>query len=323
MRTYAASATIEEAFDRTVQLLWPPSKGVWFRIAIIALFLGGGMINPVGTERLQWTGVGAMLPGSDAASAYLTLIMTILTGILLAGLVYIIISAIFQFIFVDCLSTGTILLTRTFRLRWRKGIHLVGLYVFLLIIILISTFAVIMLIMIPPLLTGRPDFITTLVLLIESLIVLLIVLIPVWIIAILTADFVVPVMIVDDDGIIAGWKQVMHIFQGRWIEAAIYTAFKIGLTIIAGIILGMILFIISIPLGLTAAALSIEEGITPEITSTDVIVIGCGTVAMFLISLLLLVPVITFFRYYSLAVLRDLDGRYTLLPERKTKTDTM
>ena len=41
MDSYSAITTIDEAFERTVSLLWPPHPGVWLRIALIALFLGG------------------------------------------------------------------------------------------------------------------------------------------------------------------------------------------------------------------------------------------------------------------------------------------
>ena len=315
MREYYAAKTIGEALDRTTMLLWPPRRGVWLRIAIIALFLGGGMINPIRTDSLNWSGAPTGIPGPSAISGYMSLILTILAGLLIAGLIYIVISSIFQFIFVDCLSSGKILLTRTLRLRWRKGMHLVGFYIILLIIILFCTFVATLTIMVPVLLSKDPGIIRILLLLIETLVVLLIILIPIWVLAILTADFVVPVMIEDDSGILTGWRQVITIFQGRWIEAGIYIALKLVLITITGIILGMVIFLISIPLGITNAVLNTGSGWSPDITPIGILCVGLGTAAMLLISLLLLVPVITFFRYYSLAVLRDLDSRYTLLPE--------
>lgn len=315
MSEHVATKNIETAFNRTIELLWPPRVEIWLRITIITLFLGGVMINPIRTEDLQMSGVLNSLPGTEVISGYLTLLFTILAGLLVAGLIYVIFSAIFQFVFVDCLSSGKIQLTRTFRLRLRKGLHLAGFYFVLLILILLSAFAVTITIMMPVMLSGDPDFITVLFLLIETLVVLLIILIPIWIIAILTADFVVPVMIVDDCGIITGWRRVVGLFHGKWAEACIYTALKIAIIFLAGVVLGIIIFLVSIPLGLTGAVLTIGEGLTPVITPPGVIFLVLDSAAMILISLLLLVPVITFFRYYSLEVLRDLNPRYTLLTD--------
>ncbi|PKL59142.1 MAG: hypothetical protein CVV33_09355 [Methanomicrobiales archaeon HGW-Methanomicrobiales-4] len=227
MREYFATKTIEEAFNRTATLLWPPRTGIWLRLAIVALFLGGGMINPLRTDDMQVSGVQTSLPGTGIISGYMTVLLTVLGIFLIIGLIYIVFSAVFQFVFVDCLSSGEILLTRTFRLRWKKGLHLVFFYIILLALILVSAFMVTLTIIIPALLYENPDFIRILILLIETLVILLIILIPVWILAILTADFVVPVMIVDDCGIITGWRRVITLFQGRWTEAAIYTSLKI------------------------------------------------------------------------------------------------
>jgi hypothetical protein len=315
MREHFVTKNIKEALDRTAELLWPPRTGIWLRISIIALFLGGGMINPFRADNVQLSEVQNSLPGTEALSGHITLFFTVLAGFLVAGLIYVIFSAIFQFIFVDCLSSGEILLTRRFSLRWRKGLHLVGFYLILLTLILTSAFAVALTIIMPALLYENPDFVKVLILLTEVLLILLITLIPVWIIAILTADFVVPVMIVDDCGIITGWRRIITLFHGRWTEAGIYTALKIFLTFLAGIILGTIIFLISIPLGIIGDILTIGAGYTPMITPAGVIRIGLATVVMILISLLLMVPVITFFRYYSLAVLRDLDPFYSLLPD--------
>jgi hypothetical protein len=315
MTHHSALAAIDEAFDRTKTLLWPPKFGVWIRITIIALFLGGGVANPFKTGDVQWSSVQELsLAGPLTITENLELIVAITIGLLVAGLIYVIISAIFQFIFVDCLSSGKILLTRTFSLRWRKGLQLVCFYLVLLLIICVCAIATSVLIIIPALTTGT-DIIGVLISIIITLILLLILLIPVWIIAVLTADFVVPVMIVDDTGIISGFRQVFYLFHSRWFEVGIYIALKILLMFGCGIILGALIFLVSIPLGLTGAILTIGtiNLIYPD-TLGNIILVGMGTIAMILISLLLLVPVVTFFRYYSLAVLRDISPKYNLLP---------
>jgi len=41
-----AFSRLEGAFQRTKSLLWPPQWGIWLRLAVIALFVGGGASFP-------------------------------------------------------------------------------------------------------------------------------------------------------------------------------------------------------------------------------------------------------------------------------------
>jgi hypothetical protein len=286
------------------------------------LFLGGGIINPIKIDDGNMTDFQfAKFLYPSALSGYLDIIITLMVGVCIAGLLYVIISAIFQFVFVDCLSSGKILLARPFKVRIGKGIHLFGFYLLLFLIIILCIIALTILLIIPACTNGIPDLIPLLVLLIETLILLFFLMTPVWILAILTADFVVPVMIVDNIGVIAGWRRVIQIYRGRWIEAGIYTGIKIFITVLTGLILGTMVFLISIPLGFVSA-FSMSTGETLLVNhGPELIPLILGTIAVFLISLFLLVPVITFFRYYSLAVLRDLSPEYNLLPANQVSGD--
>jgi hypothetical protein len=276
------------------------------------------MANPFSTDNVRIPALNETgIPPSGSLAGYGDLLAIIGTIILAAGIIYVIISAVFQFVFVDCLSSSRILLTRTLRIRMGKGVHLVGFYLFLLAIIILAAIGVSFLMIFPHLSLPAPNPIHLLVAIVETLILLLIILIPVWIVAILTADFVVPVMIVDDTGIIQGWRRVLSLFQGNWGNATTYTGLKILLSVISGVILGIIIFLISIPLDLAGAILRVENGnaASPSLLALIPVILGAGT--MILISLLLLVPVITFFRYYSLIVLRDLNLTYNLLSDFK------
>lgn len=308
---------IEEAVDRTIALLWPPSPGVWVRIALIVFFLGGCVIHPVGTDDISLPGFHPdSLAFDQSLIQYSDLVFLVIFLIFAGGIAYVIISSIFQFVFVDCLSSDTILLTRTLKIRIAKGFRLMAFYLILLGIMCMVAFVLSFLFFVPLLTRGDANMIDLLVALITVLVLLMVLLIPVWILAILTADFVVPVMILDDTGIIAGWKRVYTLFQGNGRVIAIYTLLKIILIIASGVVLGIIAFLISIPLGLSGELTSADTGISQVLSSDGLILLLMGTGAMVLISLLLLVPVITFFRYYSLIVLSRLNPVYTLLPPK-------
>lgn len=314
MTTHLALTTIDEAIERTRQLLWPPKKGIWIRIALIALFLGGGLISPPNLDTISPSSSGVLTLSPDSLSDQMELMLTVASGIVVAGLLYVMVSAIFQFVFVDCLSSGKVSLAGPFRLRWRKGMHLVGFYLVLLLIMFICMVFLTFWFLGPVLSSGNPDILSLLIAVVQMLILLFIILIPVWILAILTADFVVPVMITDDTGIITGWSRVITLFSGRWIEAGIYTGLKIMLIVISGMIIGVAAFLISLPFsfGLFSGGIGYEVSGSG---SSELLSLLAGTLLIFLVSLFLLVPVLTFFRYYSLAVLRTLDSRYDLLSQ--------
>lgn len=316
MTTHLALTTVDESIERTRQLLWPPKKGIWIRIALIALFLGGGLISPPNLDNLSLSSDGVLTMSPDRLGDQVDLMLTVASGIVVAGLLYVILSAIFQFVFVDCLSSGSVTLADPFRLRWRKGMHLVGFYLFLLLIILICMVVLTLFFLVPVLTSGTPELVSLLIAVVQMLILLFLILIPVWIVAILTSDFVVPVMIIDDAGIIAGWCRVITLFSGRWIEAGIYTGLKIMLIVISGMIIGVAAFLISLPFSIGIFSGSIGSEVSGS-GSTAFFGLLVGTILIFLVSLFLLVPVLTFFRYYSLAVLRTLDSRYDLLSQQQ------
>lgn len=316
MTTHLALTTIDEAIERTLQLLWPPKKGIWIRIALIVLFLGGGLISPPNMENFSFSSTGVLPMSPDHLGDQMDLMLTVVSGIVVAGLLYVMVSAIFQFVFVDCLSSGNVTLADPFRLRWRKGMHLLGFYLVLLLIMLICMVFLTFWFLGPVLNSGNPDILSLLIAVVQMLILLFIILIPVWIAAILTADFVVPVMITDDAGIILGWFRVIDLFSGRWIEAGIYTGLKILLIVVSGMIIGVVAFLISLPWSFGLFSGSIESDLSGS-GSSALLGLLAGTILIFLVSLFLLVPVLTFFRYYSLVVLRTLDSRYDLLSQRQ------
>ncbi|HWQ67873.1 MAG TPA: hypothetical protein VN372_13525 [Methanospirillum sp.] len=311
MSSYTALKSLDEAAMRTRILLWPPKAGVWIRIAVIALFLGGFMMNPFKSDLISAPDPDTFLqPGlmSGYESVIISLIIVLMAGLLF----YVLLSSIFQFVFVDCISSGTILIGRTFRNRMGKGLHLLLFYLCMLLLIIIASGIVVVFVILPVFLDGPLVLLTLLVHLIMALVILLILLIPVWILAILTADFVVPLMIREDCGIIDGWNYLIQIFSGRWVEAMIYTGVKIILSIIAGIILGVIVGLITILLDLPASIIG-SQGVHEGISDKTVMLLIASTCVVCVISLFLLVPVITFFRYYSLIMLKELDTRYDFL----------
>jgi hypothetical protein len=314
---YYASGEISGAIDRTKNLLWPFQWGVWLRIALIALFIGGGGgFNLPGSSFDDVSDTG-LAPGSfpDPGPDMLGLILLLAGVVLLLALIWMFVGSILQFVFVDCLTSGQILLTRTFRERSGKGVRL---FLFNIGIALIFIFiiAALALIFFLPMMGGAPPgdalMISKLLL---FLFLMLLLLIPIVLIALITTDFVVPVMVRDDCGVIAAWRQVAGLLASEWKQAVVY--------VLAKVVLGIAAFILMVIVLLIAVLIT---AIPFVILGFALVVVFKGINAMFLLllipfgllvileALLIDVPIVTFFRYYSLQVLGRLDATYALLP---------
>ncbi|KQC05499.1 MAG: hypothetical protein APR53_07400 [Methanoculleus sp. SDB] len=308
---YVAFGEIEPAFARTKELLLPFRRSIWLRIAVIAFFIGGGGIN---LPSPSWS-TGDMPAGLEhAVTPFLPLIIAGVVALILLALLWSIIGTILQFVFVDMLVTNEWRILSHFSPRAGKGVRLflfeVGLALLLLLIVAIPAAVVFIAVIV---MTGGVN-ISAVVAILAALLILLVLLIPGAIIQMLTIDFVVPVMIRDDCGVIGGWRSVYPVLRAEWKQALMFVLAKIVLVIATSILqlIAMViaLIIIGIPGGLVVFAghLALGSLLIDAVLATPFVL--AAIVAMLLVA----VPVITFHRYYGLHVLGRLAPQYALLP---------
>jgi hypothetical protein len=314
---YAAFSVLDAAINRTKSLLWPFSLGVWLRLAVISFFIGGaggGFNAPSGGP--SYNVPGGEIPGlENAILSNLGIILLVIALFLIFLVVVWLIGAIFQFVFVDCLRTGDVSLGRYFRPRTGKGIRLflfqlgLGLIVFLIvavpILLLIITVG------------GFESNIASLAV-IPFLMVfiggILLLALAVGLIMLFTIDFVVPIMIRDDCGLIDGWRSCWQIIRSEWKQALVYAIVKFLLGIAVAILMLIAIIIaalaLAIPFVIVGILVAAAGGFAPAYIALLVLFI------LFLIpvSLLISVPFVTFLRYYSLEVLAAIAPGYDLLP---------
>ncbi len=129
------------------------------------------------------------------------------------------------------------------------------------------------------------------------------------VILVLTKDFVVPQMALENVGAMEGWRRLWPMMQAEKGAYAGYIAMKIVLAIVASIligiaavILGLIIAIPSIGLGIMAVLTGKTAGLTWNAhTIALAVVVGCILLAIFLYLVALIsVPVIVFFPAYSI-----------------------
>jgi hypothetical protein len=129
------------------------------------------------------------------------------------------------------------------------------------------------------------------------------------VIFVLTKDFVVPQMALEDIGPIEGWKRLLPMIGAEKGPYAAYIGMKIVMAIAAGVavgivavILGLLIAIPAVGVGLIAAITGQSAGLTwNPYTITIAVVVGTGLLGIFfyLVSLVS-VPVMVFFPAYSI-----------------------
>ena len=129
------------------------------------------------------------------------------------------------------------------------------------------------------------------------------------VIFVLTKDFVVPQMALENIDAVEGWRRLWAMMKADMGGYAAYLGMKILLAIVATIligigtvILGLIIALPSIALGLLAVLSGKAAGLTWNAeTITLAIVVGCILLAVFLYLVsLIAVPAIVFFPAYSM-----------------------
>lgn len=303
--------TLDETLKRTKDLLWPVRWGVWLRLAVIAFFVGGGFSSPnfnYSTPAPQ--GMPAISP------EILPLVVGVVALIIVLALVFGFISATVQFVFVDCLATGEFTLAKFFRERLGKGARLF-LFQIALVLLLIIILAAAFLVGFGGAAFGVPNFLA----IIGAILLLLPVILVFALILGLTIDFVVPIMIRDDCGVLAGWRRLWPVIASQAWQTIAYVVVRVILNIVAAIILFILLLIalvvIAVPFVLAALALYSTGIPEPDWIGANLPAI-IALAALFLIiyipvSLLIQVPFVTFFRHYSLLVLGRLAPAYDLI----------
>lgn len=327
MTLYALDA-IDDAIDSTLALLWPFDLGRWARLAVIMFFIGGvGGFNPlqfVGgppqggiPDTPSTTGAPDALPSIGGTE--LAIIAAIIGSIALLGLVFLLVGSIMEFVFVESLRREEVTIRRYWSRRWGQGLRLFG---FRLVLGLLS-FAIVgllALLALAPFVFENGRFSPGLLLL--AVLVFVAVAILGGLINGFTTMFVVPIMVLEDRGLLSAWRRFWSTMTGQWKQYLAYAVMGFILQLAAGIaasiatlIAAIVVAIPFVVVGLAGAALlSVAELAGWAVIVVAVVLFGLAVVALVL---LVSVPLQSFLRYYALFVLGDTNEAFDLIPERR------
>ena len=307
-----AFSRLDGAFQRTKSLLWPIRWGVWLRLALIALFVGGGVSFP-NISGYNFN-EGDLPPGiGDTLPEIATVIVPLILIVLAIALVWWIVGTVMQFVFVDMLREGDVHIRPFFGERLGKGVRLFLFEAGLTLILILAMMAFILMLVGIGGSGGAGVGVAFILLFIPFILVATLLF---GIIFLLTHDFVVPIMIHEDCGVIAGWQRLIGTISGNILQTVVYIITRLVLGLIAGIaqaiVIILALLIIAIPFALIGFVFL--AALKANLVLLLALLIPYLVVAI-PVTLLIAVPFVTFFRYYALLVLEGLVPEFRLLPE--------
>ncbi len=121
---------LSDAIDATRELLVPVQVGLWLKLAIVVFFIGGGLgmsggvpagdVGPVADETTVQTPIDEIPDEVIALAAGLVAIALVL------WLIYSVISAIMEFVFIESLRSRTVQVRRYMGQNIWRGLRLLG-----------------------------------------------------------------------------------------------------------------------------------------------------------------------------------------------------
>lgn len=333
MSWYAIDA-VDDAIDATRRFLFPFSLVRWIKLAVIVLFIGGGGASSNASNLPSAVGEftapdglpaddpgavnGAVPPGEALVSP--ELFVAIAVGIVALAVGLSIVSTVLEFVFYDALRTDEVLLWGPFKRRFLQGIRLI-----------LFQIGVTVLLFAPVALAGYGLYVTDTGISANLAVVLLVALLllglfVVWLLVLtFTDDFVVPVMVLEDETVLGAWRRFWPTLRGEWVQFLVYLVVYFLLALGIGIgqsILTLVLGGIIVALGAIAGLVVV--GVLGGLAAALESVVGLAAlgllvifviVALVLVILPIRILVVTYLTTYQLGVLGGANSSLMLLPD--------
>ena len=315
---------VSDAFSATTAFLLPFELRRWAKLAVVALFLGGGLSLPTLQANApanvdESAGVGAPSLPPDAVP----IVVAVVAAVVLVGVAYSVVGAIMEFVFVESLRTEAVTLRRHWSRRWRQGLRLFGFRLAIGLPVLALVAGWIGLLAAPALFESVDPLVPAVTLFLIGIPLVLLVGLLYALVASLTTVFVVPIMIETDGGVLASWRRLWASIRAHPKQYLAYVAVGLVLTIAAGFLASLVVGIVAAILFIPFAILGVVVYLTLSLSSTVGLVILGAAGALFVVSVVTLwlfvqVPVVTYLRYYALLVLGDVEAPLDLVSDRRT-----
>ena len=321
---FSAVDAISPAIEHTKRQLFQPFRiGQWVRLALVGLLAGelssGGFKIPnlsnfnlprhQGSEHF----LAPDFAGSDPMLFAGLIAVLVVAGFLL-GILLIYVSSVMRFILFDSVLVKECHIRAGWSRRQGPGWHY---FLWKLVYLLATVGVLIVLVGIPAgfafavgwLRDPKQHMVALVLGGIALFFAIMIFLIGMAVIYVLTKDFVVPQMALENIGALEGWRRLWAMMKAEKSSYAGYIGMKIVLAIGVGIILGIVGFMIGLIILIPAAGVAVAAVLGGKAaglgwtaaTITLAVVAGSVLLAVFLFMMALIsVPVIVFFPAYSI-----------------------
>ena len=326
---------LSDAVEATKRFLLPFDAGRWLRLAVITFFVGGfGLSFPGGGGGGTTPPPGSIdgeVPVSPAEAFaavpddVLVIAAAVVVAVILVGLLFGFLGAVFEFVFVESLREERVRLRRYAGKHWRRGLRLFGFRLAVtlagfLLVAGVGALAATTLVTGPIPTWEASDVLTLLVVLIPTAFVVFAV---TGLVNGFTTAFVVPVMLVEERSVLGGWRRFWQTLRenskqyGAYVLLAIVVTIAIG--ILAGIAAGIGAVVLAIPFAIVGAIVVFAAGAS---FTTPVLVVAAVLAITYVLLLLTLaalvqVPLRTFLRYYTLFILGDTNETFDVIPDAR------
>ncbi|WP_246999550.1 DUF7544 domain-containing protein [Halosolutus gelatinilyticus] len=313
-----------DAIDATRNLLTPVRPKMWLKLSIVVLFVvgfGGGASPPTGNFEAPaddpGTGSGSEF-GIDSAIEQLPedfwfYAAIALALVILLWLVFGLISAIMEFVFIESLRTTEVRVRRYARRNVGRGLRLFGFRLVLTLPLLLAVVGPVAYII---LLDPAPERLGG-----SIALVVLVGVVGYAIYAIVmrfTSEFVAPIMLLEDRGVLGGWRRFWRTGTANWAEYAVYLILAWIILLVANIGISLVLLVGGLLLAIPFLVLGAVAYVAGGAGLYLLIPIGLvALVAYLLFYAVVWMPVRTYFKYYALLLLGDTDADLDLIPDQR------
>ena len=340
MALYAVD-NIGDAYEATRAFLFPFSLRRWLKLALVVFFIGGASLGsgfqgnfnadvpvnqPSGPGSGVDTGPLAGPAGNADIEQFVPLILALGALVVILALAFAVVGAIMEFVFVASLREERVTIRRYVGRYWGKGLRLLG---FRIGLGLLTAAVVVVPVGAASLVFFDAD--TS----IGGAALPLLLLVPLLLTLVLAAAlvygfttvFVAPIMLLEDRGVLSAWGRFWPTLRGQWKQYLAYVVLELILSIAVGVAVGLVtgltLLALAIPFGALGALTVLADGGLADLSLVAIALLGVGVFVFallaFLLTALVQVPVLTYFRYYALFVLGDTDDSLDLVPERRRR----
>ncbi|WP_440769476.1 DUF7544 domain-containing protein [Natronorubrum sp. DTA28] len=318
---------LSDALETTRNFLTPVSLGMWVKLAIVVFFVSslgmggptipGGDVGTFADEPIfeeETPGEVEEFEEEFPVEELLVLLLVVVGIILFLWLLYAIISAVMQFVFIESLRTTEVHVRRYFSANLGNGLRLFLFRVGLLLVAAVLGSAPAVAIW----LQGGFDALSGALVALYALYG-----IGLYLVYSLarrfTDEFVAPIMLLEDQGVLGGWRRFWPTLKGNWTEYLVYLILvwilSLAITIAVWFVLAFGVLALLIPFVIVIALLILAAGEIGVFLSVLVGIVAFLTILLFVA--LVWTPIATYFQYYALLLLGDTNADLDLIPEQR------